>query len=534
MKNLFTAVVLLLLTASSFAQSKITEGLVAYYPFDGDANDASGNGNSPVYNNATLTADRFGHARSAYHFNGRNSFMKIKNSRSLNTGKRLSIAVWVRATGFYTGKCYNNMLVSKGHSDYMPGNYSLRFADAYTGCTNPKVNKEMFYGPGAIAATPLVQLNKWYHVVITSDGVAARIYVDCALRGSGPAEESNFTNSYDLFIGRMEDPDYPYWLNGDVDDVRIYNRVLSEAEILSLCDNKVPAVPSADPVSAVDFNYSFIDCNTVKATVAGAVNIKNYRWEFDGKPAVANTSAMHTYKVSGEYTIRLIAKGNDGRNLSVIKSVTIQNPDAGFSLEADVDKRSIKVKASAHEKLRYQWNFGDGETSAKKNPSHIYTKAGNYNVALVVVSPKGCADSSVKNIVFPAASLPDTMPAIINNTTAALPEKRENNLVTEIPVAADSVKVSFYDNGEIDGDSVTIVYHGAVIATHLFLTDKENSFMLPVNKSGSNELIMYAENLGSIPPNTALMIIYDGKKRHEINVKSSTTSNGMVSFKFTP
>ena len=57
--------------------------------------------------------------------------------------------------------------------------------------------------------------------------------------------------------------------------------------------------------------------------------------------------------------------------------------------------------------------------------------------------------------------------------------------------------------------------------------------MLPVEKTGkSNELIMYAENLGSIPPNTALMIVYDGEKRHEINISSSKTSNGMVSFIF--
>ena len=42
---------------------------------------------------------------------------------------------------------------------------------------------------------------------------------------------------------------------------------------------------------------------------------------------------------------------------------------------------------------------------------------------------------------------------------------------------------------------------------------------------------MYAENLGSIPPNTALMVIYDGKKRYELNISSSKTSNGVIRFK---
>ena len=68
-------------------QVDLTNGLRAYYPFSGNAQDASGNNNNPVFNNATLTADRFGKPGSAYHFNGIDNYMKILNSPSLNLNK---------------------------------------------------------------------------------------------------------------------------------------------------------------------------------------------------------------------------------------------------------------------------------------------------------------------------------------------------------------------------------------------------------------------------------------------------------------
>ena len=59
-----------------------------------------------------------------------------------------------------------------------------------------------------------------------------------------------------------------------------------------------------------------------------------------------------------------------------------------------------------------------------------------------------------------------------------------------------------------------------------------STFTIKINPGNSrNELVMYAENLGSIPPNTALMVIYDGDKRYEINVNSNKTTNGAVSFR---
>ncbi|MBK7558794.1 MAG: hypothetical protein IPI54_11195 [Chitinophagaceae bacterium] len=67
---------LLLAANVCFAQVDLNLGLKAYYPFSGNANDISGNNNNPVFNNATLTADRLGNPNSAYHFNGMAILMK--------------------------------------------------------------------------------------------------------------------------------------------------------------------------------------------------------------------------------------------------------------------------------------------------------------------------------------------------------------------------------------------------------------------------------------------------------------------------
>jgi len=89
-----------------------------------------------------------------------------------------------------------------------------------------------------------------------------------------------------------------------------------------------------------------------------------------------------------------------------------------------------------------------------------------------------------------------------------------------------------YDNGEIDGDSITLIYNDSILATHKKLTDKPLTFNIKIGPRNSrNELVMYAENLGSIPPNTALMIIYDGDKRYEVSMRSNLSTSGAVSFK---
>jgi hypothetical protein len=99
-------------------------------------------------------------------------------------------------------------------------------------------------------------------------------------------------------------------------------------------------------------------------------------------------------------------------------------------------------------------------------------------------------------------------------------------------VESDSVRLSFYDNGEIDGDSISVFVNTQVVLTHQALEAKAFNLYLHLDSTRDvNEVSMFAENLGRIPPNTALMVITDGKNRYQVFLSSSLTENATIQLK---
>jgi len=110
--------------------------------------------------------------------------------------------------------------------------------------------------------------------------------------------------------------------------------------------------------------------------------------------------------------------------------------------------------------------------------------------------------------------------------------ERKKILVTEIPIVGDSIKLNFYDHGEIDGDSISLFLNGKLIHQHVLLKASPFEFTIAVaDLQDDNELIMVAENLGSIPPNTSLMIVWVNGVRHEARLESSENTSAMIHFK---
>jgi len=103
--------------------------------------------------------------------------------------------------------------------------------------------------------------------------------------------------------------------------------------------------------------------------------------------------------------------------------------------------------------------------------------------------------------------------------------------VKTIEIMNPTFRVDLYDNGDIDGDSISLFYNGKLLLSHKRLTDKPLTLTLDANTGDqSNELTMYAENLGVIPPNTALMVVTDGDKRHEVRIASDLKRSGTIRF----
>ena len=106
---------------------------------------------------------------------------------------------------------------------------------------------------------------------------------------------------------------------------------------------------------------------------------------------------------------------------------------------------------------------------------------------------------------------------------------RTNALVKVIEAEAGKIQVNLFDNGEIDGDTVSIYHNNKLIVSKALLSQNPVTVNITIDKDQPHhELVMVAENLGSIPPNTAVMIVTAGSKRHEVFISSTKQKNAKV------
>ena len=117
---------------------------------------------------------------------------------------------------------------------------------------------------------------------------------------------------------------------------------------------------------------------------------------------------------------------------------------------------------------------------------------------------------------------------VINSTIK--PAERKIQKVSEIFFNSDSLQLSFYDNGTIDGDTISMVLDGKMIAEKIKLTTNAYRVTIPakISRDDSLILIMHAESLGLIPPNTGLLVIMDGAIRHEIRFEGDMQRSSAV------
>lgn len=134
------------------------------------------------------------------------------------------------------------------------------------------------------------------------------------------------------------------------------------------------------------------------------------------------------------------------------------------------------------------------------------------------------ADSASSTITILRA--PQKIPA-----TPMILKTRENALVRRIETDAGEIKMQLYDNGQIDGDSVSIYHNNTLVKSHMLLSQKPITFTITVDPSQPHhEIIMVADNLGTIPPNTSMMIITTATNRYEVFISSDEQKNAKVVF----
>ena len=135
---------------------------------------------------------------------------------------------------------------------------------------------------------------------------------------------------------------------------------------------------------------------------------------------------------------------------------------------------------------------------------------------------------NVKSELIPEPVVKPTESPIAKHPKLA---SRRTDIVKTIGIVNPTFRLDFYDNGEIDGDSISVFYNGKAVLSNRMLTDKPISLTLSLDPNiTENVVTMYAENLGTIPPNTAVMIVTDGTRRYEVRMESDLKKSGSVIF----
>lgn len=204
---------------------------IAYYPFNGNANDQSGNGyNSEVFG-AELTNDRFGNKDKAFSFDGENDYMNFGNI--INFDKNFSFSGWY----------YLNPAVKNWNSFFVKNTY-CEFGIMYRNFLD-EGNKviRIFNGTcEGLRSNDLditLQPNQWIHLVLTYDGNKIKLYLDGEVVNQFNYSE-NIEDGNDLIIGasKNDNDDFVYFWKGSVDDIRIYDYAISDDDVEALYTEK--------------------------------------------------------------------------------------------------------------------------------------------------------------------------------------------------------------------------------------------------------------------------------------------------------
>ena len=162
-------------------------------------------------------------------------------------------------------------------------------------------------------------------------------------------------------------------------------------------------------------------------------------------------------------------------------------------------------------------------TSSTAAPKKVVPAPQKKVEAAQVIKPKNDAGSKTISVTRQPQKIITPPPVILKT--------RENALIRRIETEPGEVKIDLYDNGQIDGDTVSIYHNNVLIRSRQRLSQKPISFTIGVDPSESHhEIIMVAENLGSIPPNTSVMVITTASKRYEVFISSSEQKNAKVIF----
>ncbi|MCX6928706.1 MAG: hypothetical protein NT154_36660 [Verrucomicrobia bacterium] len=291
---------------TSPAPSFLTNGLEAYYPFNGNANDASGNGHNGTAFDTTLVQDQFGLPNSAFEFNGVSSYVEVMNY--LPDMASASFSVWVYSDHLPTAaESYHEIFCD---ADPTPDrDFSLEFMWNVGVLFSCKDNSR------ATIPLPLLRTNSWMNVIGVADATAGKMYL--WLDGA-PVATNSFTGNanvgyhYRFNIGRGSDGVHvSRYLAGRIDNLRIYNRALSTSEVQQLYAYESTPVTHPPSITSQPVSQSVNQGSPASFSVVATGTGLGFQWRLNTVNISGATNA--SYSLASATT-------NDARTYNVIVS----------------------------------------------------------------------------------------------------------------------------------------------------------------------------------------------------------------------
>lgn len=339
-------------------ENNLNFGLIAHYPFLTEANDHSGYKNNPSFNNALLTSDRFGNPNSTYKFNGIDNFIKIPNSSYLVTPvNSISISSWIQIDQWYND--FAPILCKSENYQTSLAAYELMLMNR----PNEKGIHFMLNG-NFIFQSYEFQLNQWYHVVATWDGKLCYFYVNNNYIGSKPYSGQLISNDQPLILGK-DVPGQTEYLNGKLDDVRIYNRVLSDFDINQLYSYNFSELNVVTPKV---YDY-YIPGETIEITWTPVLGISNIRIEYSTNNGNSWNSIVNSINASAtKYFWNSPSNLNSDKCKIKITNLNNNSQTALSSGNFRIKNHSLEYGLIAH--YQFDEDFYDNSVYAN-NPSLV-------------------------------------------------------------------------------------------------------------------------------------------------------------------
>jgi hypothetical protein len=363
-----------------------TNGLVGWWPFNGNANDESGNGNNGTNNGATLTTDRFGNTDKAYDFDGVNDLIEFGDIQSLNNSNAFTVSVFFN---------YNNLpsFPNDWYTVVADGSYADLDGWGILIKSDQILMRELDNFNGLVLNYNF-SLNNWYHITATCESDSIKLFINGQFLGGNLNLQPNLTlntsNAFRVGNGTMNNVppnSHPYYFSGKIDDIGLWNRALSDCEIIDLYNSQINSVSGSISVSP---QPATIGSSVLLST---ASQTQNFQWQT--APAALNWQNV---------------PNNTNYSGGTSNTLTVSN-----------------VQLSNH-----------------NQPFRIIANAGNCtdtsNIATIQIS-----DTCITNVTVYDTLLTTVTDTLIINTTLSLPSPNNENTILIYPnPASDHITI---DNG---------------------------------------------------------------------------------------